>query len=83
MPIYLQVTYEALNDSKLIGVCIYNVAILSIIGAAISMVIVDNPDAGYGFTSVFKMTGTILVSAVLFVPKVHLRLLLNIIKIEF
>ena len=65
-----QVKLAALNDSKLIGVCIYNVAILSIIGSAISMVITDNPDAGFGFTSAFLLAGTFLTSCVLFVPKV-------------
>ena len=35
------------------------------------MVITDNPDAGYGFTSAFLIAGTTLVSTVLFVPKVY------------
>ncbi len=61
---------EALNDSKLIGTCIYNILLFSVLGVAIGYVIEDNVDATYGFSSAFILAGTTLTAWIVFIPKV-------------
>jgi gamma-aminobutyric acid type B receptor len=64
-----QVKMEALNDSKLIGVCIYNVLILSVLGTAIGFILDSDPDMSYGFRSGIVLVGVILTIVIMFVPK--------------
>ena len=67
----LQVTIDALNDSKLIGISVYNVIILCTIGVTVSFLIGDDPAALYLFISgiiIFCNTVTLLV---IFIPKVR------------
>ena len=66
----IQIQIEALNDSKYIGVCIYNVVILATLGVAINFVLGETLDASYGFTSSFIILGTTLTQGLVFVPKV-------------
>jgi gamma-aminobutyric acid type B receptor len=61
---------EALNDSKLIAMCIYNVALLSCLGAAINFVLDGDVNSSYGFVSGIIITGTLITSTIVFVPKV-------------
>ena len=65
-----QVKLQALNDSKLIGICIYNVAVLSILGGIIFFVVEDDLDLSYGFSSGLILCGTVLTSNTIFLPKV-------------
>ncbi|ELU12505.1 hypothetical protein CAPTEDRAFT_140881, partial [Capitella teleta] len=65
-----KVKLQALNDSKLIGICIYNVAVLSILGGIILFIIEDDLDLSYGFSSGLIISGTMLTSNIIFVPKV-------------
>lgn len=67
---YIQVQVEALNDSKLIAMCIYNVVLLSCLGAAINFVIDEDIDSGYGFVSGIIIAGTLITATVVFIPKV-------------
>jgi hypothetical protein len=62
---------EVLNDSKQIGVCIYNVLTLSVLGTAVSLLVDDDIDITYGFTSAIVLVGTTLIQCILFVPKVN------------
>ena len=64
-----QVEVEALNDSKLIGVCIYNIVLLSVVGTAVSFTIQDDINMMYGFISSVINTGTMVTSSILFIPK--------------
>lgn len=73
---------EALNDSKSVGLCIYNVFIVSTVGMSISQLLQQNKvDEIYIASSaciLFATTGTLLA---IFLPKVSsagLILLLNI-----
>ena len=66
----LQVQVEALNDSKIIGICIYNIIILSVLGTAVSFTIEDDVNMMYGFTAAILNTGTMATASILFIPKV-------------
>ncbi|ELT90594.1 hypothetical protein CAPTEDRAFT_145194 [Capitella teleta] len=67
-----KVKMEALNDSKLIGVCIYNVLILSVLGTAIGFILDADPNMNYGFRSGIVLVGVILTIVIMFVPKVSI-----------
>ncbi|XP_072027770.1 gamma-aminobutyric acid type B receptor subunit 1-like [Amphiura filiformis] len=67
-----KVTVPALNDSKYIGISIYNIVILSFVGVPVS-IILDDVDAHYVITGVFifvSATGTL---CLIFLPKVRSR----------
>ncbi|XP_072047142.1 gamma-aminobutyric acid type B receptor subunit 1-like [Amphiura filiformis] len=65
-----KVTIDALNDSKFIGISVYNVIILCTIGVTVSFLIGDDPEALYLFISgiiIFCNTVTLFV---IFIPKI-------------
>ncbi|XP_078356482.1 gamma-aminobutyric acid type B receptor subunit 2-like [Oculina patagonica] len=64
------VTIPALNDSRYIGMSVYNVVILSILGVAITSVIRSHQDATFAITAVFIIFCTTLTLCFVFVPKV-------------
>ncbi|XP_014678782.1 PREDICTED: gamma-aminobutyric acid type B receptor subunit 2-like [Priapulus caudatus] len=64
-----KVKVEALNDSQLIGVCIYNAVVLSFMGVAITFILPDNPPVKYGLVSSFIIGGTTFTAFLLFLPK--------------
>ncbi|ELT92412.1 hypothetical protein CAPTEDRAFT_123994 [Capitella teleta] len=66
-----KVQVDALNDSKLIAMCIYNVALLSCLGAAINFVLDGDVNSSYGFVSGIIISGTLITSTIVFVPKVR------------
>ena len=70
---FYQVKLEALNDSKLIGMAIYNVLVLSVVGAVINYAIDDDMNLLYGITSGIIIVGTMLTANIIFVPKVGLK----------
>ncbi|KAH3817973.1 hypothetical protein DPMN_119558 [Dreissena polymorpha] len=65
------VKIEALNDSHHIGLCLYNVVILSAVGLTLSLVLENQMVLLYGITSGFLIFGTTLTQLFVFVPKVH------------
>ncbi|XP_022091351.1 uncharacterized protein LOC110979652 isoform X2 [Acanthaster planci] len=65
-----KVSIPGLNDSKLIGVSVYNVVILCVIGAAVSTVINSNPEALFVFVSCIILFCTSITLIVVFVPKI-------------
>lgn len=65
----MKVKIQALNDSHEIGLCIYNVVILSAVGLTLSLLLKDQEVLMYGITSGFLIIGTFLTQAVIFVPK--------------
>ena len=65
-----QVAIPALNDSKYIGMSVYNVVILSSIGAAVSLLIYDDPPLLFIFTSSLVLFCTTVTLIVIFLPKV-------------
>ncbi|XP_045167680.2 gamma-aminobutyric acid type B receptor subunit 1-like [Mercenaria mercenaria] len=65
------VKIQALNDSHQIGLCLYNVVILSAVGLTLSLLLVDQEVMMYGITSGCLIIGTTLTQAVIFIPKIH------------
>ncbi|XP_072016477.1 gamma-aminobutyric acid type B receptor subunit 2-like [Amphiura filiformis] len=65
-----QVTISALNDSKLIGISVYNVIVLCTIGVSVSFVINNDPAILYIFTSCVLLFCTTITLLIVFVPKI-------------
>lgn len=66
------VSIPALNDSKHIGLSVYNVVIMCVTGAAIAIVLSDRKDASFILISVFIIFCTTATLCLVFVPKVSL-----------
>ncbi|XP_052271662.1 gamma-aminobutyric acid type B receptor subunit 2-like [Dreissena polymorpha] len=60
---------DALNDSKTIGICVYNVVILSAVELLLSLVLQDKPVVLLGVTSVCLFAGTLASEMLIFLPK--------------
>jgi 7 transmembrane sweet-taste receptor of 3 GCPR. len=65
------VSIPALNDSKYVGMSVYNVVLMCIMGAAISFVISDKQDASFVIISLFILFCTTATLCLVFVPKVR------------
>ncbi|XP_063230509.1 gamma-aminobutyric acid type B receptor subunit 2 [Bacillus rossius redtenbacheri] len=63
------VSIPALNDSKYVGMSVYNVVIMCVMGAAISFVLSDKQDASFIIISVFIIFCTTGTLCLVFVPK--------------
>ena len=70
----------ALNDSKYVGMSVYNVTIMCVLGVAISSVLYEQQNASFLLISVFIIFCTTGTLCLVFVPKVgsktHLRIAL-------
>jgi len=64
------VKVKQINDSRLVGMSIYNVAILCIITAPVTMVIADQQNATFAFVALADVFCCYLSMALVFVPKV-------------
>ncbi|KAL1456576.1 hypothetical protein WDU94_001297 [Cyamophila willieti] len=64
------VSIPALNDSKYVGMSVYNVVLMCIMGAAISFVISDKQDASFVIISLFILFCTTTTLLLVFVPKI-------------
>lgn len=64
------VSIPALNDSKYIGMSVYNVVIMCVSGAAISFLIHDQQTAGFLIIALLILACTTITLALVFVPKV-------------
>ena len=60
----------ALNDSKYVGMSVYNVTIMCVLGAAISAVLNDHQNASFVLISIFIIFCTTGTLCLVFVPKV-------------
>ncbi|ELU15952.1 hypothetical protein CAPTEDRAFT_104199, partial [Capitella teleta] len=65
-----KVKLDALNDSKQIAISIYNVVVLSLLGAVISLAVDDDVNVTYGAISALQIMGTIITINTVFMPKV-------------
>lgn len=63
---------EALNDSRQIGMCLYNIVVLSALGVVISLVLNSQVDLYYGLISGCIVGGTALTQMIIFIPKVSM-----------
>ena len=61
---------KQINDSRLVGMPIYNVAILCIITAPVTLVIADQQNATFAFVALANVFCCYLSMALVFVPKV-------------
>ena len=61
---------EALNDSRQIGMCLYNVGVLSAVGLTLTLLLEEQVVLIYGITSGCVIMGTTITLAIIFVPKV-------------
>lgn len=83
------VSIPALNDSKHIGLSVYNVLIMCIMGAAIALVLADRRDAVFILISVFIIFCTTATLCLVFVPKVRIVVLkirldfMNVVEMQF
>ncbi|CAH0549470.1 unnamed protein product [Brassicogethes aeneus] len=64
-----RVSIPALNDSRHVGLSVYNVAIMCICGAAVALVLVDHQDAMFLIIGVFVLFCTTATLWLVFVPK--------------
>ncbi|XP_071490406.1 gamma-aminobutyric acid type B receptor subunit 1-like [Diadema antillarum] len=67
-----KVTVPALNDSKYIGMSVYNVVVLSFVGLPVSLVL-DDVNAHYAIIATFIFFATTLTLCMVFVPKLRVR----------
>ncbi|KAK2188874.1 hypothetical protein NP493_117g04006 [Ridgeia piscesae] len=65
-----KVTVPALNDSKFIGVSLYNVVILCMIGVPVALMMKEEVDACYTLISLFIFFATTLTICLVFIPKI-------------
>jgi len=63
------VQIPALNDSKYVGMSVYNVTIMCVLGVAISAVLNEHPNASFVLISVFIIFCTTGTLCLVFVPK--------------
>ena len=65
-----QVKIAALNDSRLIGMSLYNVVVLSAVGLTLNLALGDQITLLYGIKSSILIIGTTATQLVVFCPKV-------------
>jgi len=65
------VSIAALNDSKYIGLSVYNVVITCAAGVPVSLLVGDRPDSAFLIIALFVLASTSTTVALVFGPKVH------------
>ncbi|XP_077997882.1 gamma-aminobutyric acid type B receptor subunit 2-like [Glandiceps talaboti] len=65
-----KVSIAVLNDSRYIGMCIYNVVILSCLGAPLTYILRYDPVLSYGISSAFILLGTTVTQCLVCLPKI-------------
>ncbi|XP_048240319.1 gamma-aminobutyric acid type B receptor subunit 1-like [Haliotis rufescens] len=65
-----KVKLDGLNDSKMIGLCIYNVIVLSFLGVTVSMTLGSQIELNYALTSIIVIIATTVTMCLIVVPKI-------------
>ncbi|CAH1774696.1 unnamed protein product, partial [Owenia fusiformis] len=65
-----KVRVPALNDSKFIGISVYNVVVLCMIGVPIVLIMKDKVDVTYALISTFTFFATATTLCLVFIPKI-------------
>ncbi|XP_071114631.1 gamma-aminobutyric acid type B receptor subunit 1-like [Haliotis cracherodii] len=65
-----KVKLDGLNDSKMIGMSVYNVLVLSLLGVTVSMALRTQVNINYALTSTVVILATTVTQCLIFVPKV-------------
>ncbi|XP_041352634.1 gamma-aminobutyric acid type B receptor subunit 2-like [Gigantopelta aegis] len=73
-----KVTILELNDSKYIGMCIYNVIVLASVGLPVALILKGSVNVTYGLLSSLIIAGTTATQCLIFIPKVYGVKLVNI-----
>ncbi|XP_013421726.1 gamma-aminobutyric acid type B receptor subunit 2 [Lingula anatina] len=60
-----------LNDSKYLGMCIYNTCVLCGVGAAVGMIMSERPSIAFAFSTISIITSAAMTLGLLFVPKIN------------
>ena len=63
-------TITELNDSRWVGLCIYNVVVLGSLGAILVLGTRQSPHVAYLLESIVVIVGTTVTQCLVFVPKV-------------
>ena len=69
--VLFKVKLEALNDSQQIGMCIYNVVVLSAVGVTLTFLLEDQIVKMYAVISGCVLFGTTATQLIIFMPKVQ------------
>ena len=70
-----KVKIRQLNDSHLIGMCVYAIVVLSIALCPIGILLDTHVDIFYGIIGSMVLFGTTLILSLLFVPKVSVTMI--------
>ncbi|XP_072290424.1 gamma-aminobutyric acid type B receptor subunit 1-like, partial [Eucyclogobius newberryi] len=65
------VSTEKINDHRAVGMAIYNVAVLCLITAPVTMILSSQQDASFAFASLAVVFSAYITLVVLFVPKIR------------
>ena len=65
-----QVSVPALNDSRFIGISVYNVVLLCAVGVPMAVIPNSKPEISFGMMSAVILFCTTVTLCILFVPKV-------------
>ncbi|XP_072046213.1 gamma-aminobutyric acid type B receptor subunit 2-like [Amphiura filiformis] len=68
-----KVTVPALNDSKYIGISVYNIVILSFVGVPVTIILDNDVNSNYLIISLFIFFAATVTLCLVFVPKVKAR----------
>ena len=68
---YFQVKIQELNDSKYIGICIYNMMVPMVVGTGIYHLLTKEVNSQYTLTSLCQIVATTLTQCIIFAPKVY------------
>ncbi|GFS01832.1 gamma-aminobutyric acid type B receptor subunit 2-like [Elysia marginata] len=70
-----EIRVDALNDSRHIGLCVYNVAVMCTVAVPLGFILgKDNLDGGYVIKSLFVILCTTVTQCIVFLPKKDLRI---------
>uniref|UniRef100_A0A4W3GN25 Gamma-aminobutyric acid type B receptor subunit 1-like n=1 Tax=Callorhinchus milii TaxID=7868 RepID=A0A4W3GN25_CALMI len=65
------VSTEKINDHRAVGMAIYNVAVLCMITAPVTMIVTSQQDAAFAFASLAVVFSVYITLVVLFAPKIR------------
>lgn len=74
------VKVRQINDSRYVGMSIYNVVVLCLITAPVTLVIASQQDAAFAFVSLAIVFCCFLSMALIFVPKVSIYLIADLVQ---
>lgn len=77
------VKIPALNDSRYIGMNVYNVVMMSVLAVTLSNILSHQPTLAYVLESTFMLISTTITLCLLFVPKVSSKQLSDVLAATY